>query len=81
MKKLLHTAPAAELEAEQLQDGGHGDRGADGGEVDGGCEAGAAGAWLPVAWRCCLRRSRAAASLRSRAAKISCRGRRACPWA
>ena len=29
------------------------------------------GLWLPVAWRCCWRRWRASASLRSRASKIS----------
>ena len=33
---LLGAVAAAGLEAEQLQDGGHGDGGADGGEVDGG---------------------------------------------
>ncbi len=33
---LLGTAAAVGLEAEQLQDGGHGDGGADGGEVDRG---------------------------------------------
>ena len=33
---LLGAVRAVGLEAEQLQDGGHGDGGADGGEVDGG---------------------------------------------
>ena len=39
---------AAALEAEQLQDGGHGDGGANGGEVDGGARRGDGGARLLV---------------------------------
>ncbi len=72
---LLGAAGAVGLEAEQLQDGGHGDGGADGGEVDGGPRSDWPWARMLArcwAWRSCLRRSRASASLRSRASKISC---------